>query len=132
MRRLTTPEEVYDGIFSRVADDGWRPGALDHVIFFAADNKHFFAGELNGKLISSTYFVKFGDDYMYSGGLLVDKQYRGQGYVTNIMKSAFAVLDRKYNFCGDSTLKRCPFMQGLVLHHIGAYSVLILKHHRLK
>ena len=63
VRRLTTPEEVYDGIFSRAGDEGWRPGALDHISLFAADNQNFFAGELNGKLICSTYFVEFGYDY---------------------------------------------------------------------
>ena len=37
MRRLTTPEEVGDVIDKRAGDEGWRPGALDHVSYFAAD-----------------------------------------------------------------------------------------------
>ena len=36
VRRLSTPEEVSEIMFERMAAEGWRPGALDHVSFFAA------------------------------------------------------------------------------------------------
>ena len=39
---------------------------------------------------------------MYTGGLIVDKKYRGQGYAVENLKSAFAQIDRKYNIAGDS------------------------------
>ena len=41
VRRLSTPEEVRDIICERAAAEGWRPGALDHVSFFAADETGF-------------------------------------------------------------------------------------------
>ena len=44
VRRLTTPEEVRQIICERAAANGSRPGALDHISFFAADETGFFVG----------------------------------------------------------------------------------------
>ena len=108
VRRLTTPEEVRDKIFSRAADEGWRPGALDHVGFFAAEN-HFFVGELDGKPISSVFFLKHGNNFMQAGGLIVDKQHRGKGYAMHTFKSTFGSKEKSVNVCGDSTSEMLSF-----------------------
>ena len=43
VRRLRTADEVAI-IISKVAEEGWKPGALDHVSYFAADNTGLFRG----------------------------------------------------------------------------------------
>ena len=102
LRRLTTPEEVRDLIFSRAAGEGWRPGALDHVSFF--DNESlFFVGQLDGKPITSVFFTKHGWNYMYGGGLIVHKQYRGKGYAKQTLKLASGLIDKRFNIGGDTT-----------------------------
>ena len=109
VRRLRTPDEVRDVIFSRAAAESWRPGALDHVGFFTADANHFFVGELNGKPISSIFCVKHSSDYVYGGGFIVDEQYRGKGYGLQTVLTAYALTGRKLNYGVDSTLEMMPF-----------------------
>ena len=109
LRRLTTPQEVHDVIFSKAAAEGWRSGALDHVNYFAADNSIFFVGKLNEKPISSAFYVKHSKDYVYCGGFLVDKQCRGKGYGVQTLKSAYAMMGERYNYGADITLKMMPF-----------------------
>ena len=101
LRRLTTPQEVHDMIFAKGAAEGWRPGALDHVNYFAADNSIFFVGELDGKPICSVFYIKHSKDYVYGGGFLVDKQYRGKRYGVQMVKSTFALLGEKCNYGTD-------------------------------
>ena len=50
VRQLLTPDKVRQIVLQRAASLGWRPGALDHESFFAADKMGFFAGELDGKV----------------------------------------------------------------------------------
>ena len=109
MRRLTSPEEVRDAVFARAAREGWRPGALDHISFFAVDGTRFFAGDLNRKTISSMYFLKYSKDYVYSGGWIVDKKHRGKGYGIKTLNAAYASIKESYNLAGDATFEIMPF-----------------------
>ena len=80
VRRLSTPEEIREIMCERMAAGGWRPGALDHVSFFAADETGFFVGELDEKPISCVSVVKHADDFAFLGNYIVDEPYRGSGY----------------------------------------------------
>ena len=66
--------------FPKAVKVGWKPGALDHVSFFQADESGFYAGELDGKVISCISVVKYSKDYAFVGQYIVDKAYRGKGY----------------------------------------------------
>ena len=66
MRRIKTAEETVTIFGPRKVELGWMPGALDDVNFFAADETGFFAGELDGKVISCISVVKYSDVYAYT------------------------------------------------------------------
>ena len=100
MRRLKTAEEVGEIISARSAAVGFRPGALDHLSFFAVDPTGFFVGELDGKVISSVSAVKYSDNYACFGHYNVDKLYRGKGYGFATYKAALVTLSKRCNFAG--------------------------------
>lgn len=101
VRRLQTAEEVGDILCARSAALGFKPGALDHFSYFAADPTGFFVGELDGKVISSVSAVKYSDDYAFLGHYNVDKPYRGKGYGLAVCRTAMASLPKTCNFGGD-------------------------------
>ena len=55
----------------------------DHELLFAADPTGIFIGELDGVIISSLCVVKFGDNHAFLGHNIVDKPYRGKGYMVS-------------------------------------------------
>ena len=105
VRRLKSPEEVRQNIIERAAANDWRPGALDHVSFFAADETGFFVGELNGEPISCTSVVKHAENFAFIGHYIVDEPYRGRGYGLLTLKAAMASssINESYNTAGDLT-----------------------------
>ena len=76
VRKLTTPEEVHDIMFSRAAAEGWYPGTHDHISYFAADNTGYFVGKLNGKPISCISIVKHTQHIAYLGMFIVDESFK--------------------------------------------------------
>ena len=81
VRQICSAEEVAAVFFPKAVKVGWKPGALDHVSFFQADESGFYAGELDGKVISCISVVKYSKDYAFVGKYIVDKAYRGKGYI---------------------------------------------------
>jgi hypothetical protein len=106
VRQLTSPEEIRDIISERSAAEGWRPGALDHISFFAADNTGFFVGELDGKPISSMSVVKYSSNFAFLGEYIVERSYRGMGYGVKTWEGAMASIDETYNYGGDAVVER--------------------------
>ena len=80
VRQICSAEEVAAVFLPKEVEVGWRPGALDHVSFFSTDKSGFYAGELDGKVISCISVVKYSKDYAFVGQYIVDKPYRGKGY----------------------------------------------------
>ena len=68
--------------------EGFRPGELDHVSFFAADKTGFFVGELNEEPISCVSIVKHSDNFAFIGHFLVYQEYREGGYGLKTWKKA--------------------------------------------
>ena len=101
MRRLQTADEVAI-ITSKAALLGWKPGAMDHVSYFAADNTGFFVGELNGTVICCVSAVKYSESFAFVGQFMVDKPYRGWGYGMATWKTALSSLPEGCNIGGDS------------------------------
>ena len=75
VRRLETTTEIQKEFCERALVLGWRPGALDHVSFFAADPTGFYVGELEGKTICCASFVKYIPNFTMMGSYVVDKPY---------------------------------------------------------
>ena len=80
VRRLTTAEEVKEFVCDKRTTEYDKPGSLDHVSYFAADNTGFFVGELDGQPISSISVVKHTDTYAFVGNYWVDEQHQKRGY----------------------------------------------------
>ena len=58
LRQICSAEEVAAVFLPRTVELGGKPGALDHVSFFPSDESGFYAGELDGKVISCISVVK--------------------------------------------------------------------------
>ena len=111
VRRLTTAEETVTIFGPRKVELGWIPGALDDVNYFAADETGFFAGELDGKVISCISVVKYSDAYAYLGQYIVDKAYRGKGYGLETWKFSLSSLPDGCN-CGlDAVVEMVPIYE---------------------
>ena len=111
VRRLKSPEEVQRTMIERAAVSGRRPGALDHVSFFAADETGFFVGELNGEPISCMSVVKYTENYAFLGNYKVDERYRGRGYGLPTWKAAMASIKEDYNTAADAVEEMVPKYQ---------------------
>lgn len=68
--------------------EGWNPGRFDAASYFAADPEGFFAGELDGKLISTISLVKYGDAFAFLGFYIVAPEFRGRGFGLQIWREA--------------------------------------------
>ena len=91
VRRLMTPEEIRLLISEKRDIQGFRPGALDHVCFFATDEAGFFVGELEEEPISCVSVVRHTDKEAFVGQYLVYKPYRGTGYGLKMWKRALSM-----------------------------------------
>jgi len=60
--------------------EGWNPGIADAECFYAADNKGFFIGLLNGEPIASISAVKYNENFGFIGLYIVRPAFRGRGY----------------------------------------------------
>ena len=58
VRQICSVEEMAAVFVPRAVELGWKPGAIDHVSFFSTDESGFYAGELDGKIISCLSVVK--------------------------------------------------------------------------
>ena len=80
VRRSTDPKEILRVVSEKRVLQGFRPGALDHECYFAADENGFFIGELGGQPISSVSVVKHTNGVAFIGQFLVQEEHRSRGY----------------------------------------------------
>ena len=102
VRKILSAAEFGKVYLPRAASFGWRPGALDHESYFAADNTGFFKGELDGQVVSCMSAVKYSREYAFLGSLVVDAPYRGNGYGLATFKAILTSLPEDCNCGGDS------------------------------
>jgi len=62
------------------ATEGWNPGLHDADCFYAADQRGFLIGELDGEPIASISVVKYGSSFGFLGFYIVKPEHRGKGY----------------------------------------------------
>lgn len=101
VRRVRCADELREHFIPRLAHEGWKPGALDYISYFRADNTGFFVGELDGKVISCISAVKYCPEYAFFGNYIVDEEYRNMGYGSILFKSVVASLSTDCNFAGE-------------------------------
>ncbi len=85
--RLMRREEL-DTAVEWAEREGWNPGRFDAASYFSADPEGFFAGELDGKLISTISLVKYGDAFAFLGFYIVAPEFRGRGFGLQIWQEA--------------------------------------------
>ena len=111
VRQIRSAGEAANIFGPRKVELGWMPGALDDVNYFTADETGFFAGELDGKVISCISVVKYSDAYAYIGQYIVDKAYRGKGYGLETWKFSVSSLPDGCN-CGiDASNEMVPLYE---------------------
>ena len=110
VRRLQTADEVAT-LTSKAAELGRKPGALDHVSYFAADNSGFYVGELNGQVICCISAVKYSDKYAFFGHYIVDEPYRGKGYGQLLLNTVIASLPKGCNLAADVIEESVPWYE---------------------
>ena len=112
VRRLRSADEVGAVISRRAAEMGWKPGALDHISYFAADETGFFVGERSGVVISCMSAVKYSDKYAFLGNYIVDEPYRGKGYGISLCTKILASLAEGCNSAADGVENMSPKYKG--------------------
>ena len=61
--------------------EGWEPGLIDAVPFFAADPLGgFYGGWLNGQMVATMSTVRCSEEVAFVGFYIVDPEFRGKGY----------------------------------------------------
>lgn len=68
--------------------EGWNPGRHDAHAFYEADPEGFWAGELDGEIISTISAVRYGGNFGFIGLYIVKVPYRGQGYGIRLWQQA--------------------------------------------
>lgn len=81
-----------DFLIEMAKGQGWDPGLCDAKSFFAADNRGFFIGELDGKPISCISAVRY-NDYGFIGFYIVKEEFRNKGYGLKIWQHALDYLN---------------------------------------
>ena len=104
VKRICSAEEVAKEIILRGAVLGLKPGALDHVSYYAADETGHFVGELYEKIISCLSVVKYTNEYAFVSQYIVDKPYRGKGYGLLTWKYALSSLPDECNCALDAVM----------------------------
>jgi len=69
----------WDQVVEWAAQEGWNPGRGDAACFLAADPAGFFAGRLNGRIVSAVSVVTYSPEYAFLGFYLVHPDLRGTG-----------------------------------------------------
>ena len=75
--------------------EGWNPGLHDNECFYTTDPHGFFAGKLDGKIISIGTAVVYDDQFAFCGFFIVDPAYRGQGYGLALTKALLAYIGER-------------------------------------
>ena len=127
VRTLTTPEEIRDEVCERSAKQGWRPGALDHISYYAADKTGFFVGELDGNTIGCMSVVKYTSSFAFIGHYIMDEPYKDKGLGIRMWNAALASINDSYNISGDSVLEKVDMYSklGVKLHWYQQYYDLV-------
>ena len=70
--------------------EGWNPGLNDADCFYQTDPHGFFAGKLNGQIITVGSAVVYDEHFAFGGFYIVDKNYRAQGYGIQLTRARLA------------------------------------------
>lgn len=89
------------------ANEGWNPGLHDADCFYQADPNGFFAGKLNGKIITVGSMVLYDPHYAFFGLYIADPAYRGHGYGLSLTHAMLAYAGSA-NIGMDGVATMCP------------------------
>lgn len=103
--RTMSENEFADIAIKWADEEGWNPGLNDADCFYTADPKGFFAGELNGEIISCISAVNYDEKFSFMGFYIVKPKYRGKGFGMELFNKALAYAGARV-IGGDGVLER--------------------------
>ncbi|MFA5271743.1 MAG: GNAT family N-acetyltransferase [Candidatus Omnitrophota bacterium] len=103
--RVMSKSEVAEIAVKWAAKEGWNPGLHDAECFYRADPMGFFAGELNGEVVSCISAVRYDEKFGFMGFYIVKPEYREKGFGLQLFKKVLQYMD-KVNIGGDGVLGR--------------------------
>ncbi len=68
-------------------EEGWNPGLYDAGVFYQTDPSGFWAGELDGEIISMMSGVSYDSSYGFTGLYITHPEYRGQGFGRKLLET---------------------------------------------
>jgi GNAT superfamily N-acetyltransferase len=107
--RQMTREEA-DIVIDWAADEGWNPGLHDADAFFQTDPSGFFAIDAGKNLVGSFSLVRYNDEFMFGGLVIVHPDYRGKGIGRAIL-NFFREYAADYNLGIDGVFSMQPVYQ---------------------
>lgn len=100
VRRATSSDEIKSVFITMgMKESGRKYGKYDHKFFFDVDPTGYFIGELNGKPISCVSAAKYGNEFVFCGFYMVEKEYRGKGFGWKMCQAGMTSVDENYT-CG--------------------------------
>jgi ribosomal protein S18 acetylase RimI-like enzyme len=75
------------------ANEGWNPGHEDGLAFLEADRSGFFAGEIDGELVTVISGVRYGDGFGFIGLFITHPDHRAKGHGQLVWDHAMTYLD---------------------------------------
>lgn len=75
------------------ANEGWNPGHEDGLAFLEADRSGFFAGEIDGELVTVISGVRYGDGFGFIGLFITHPDHRSKGHGQLVWDHAMTYLD---------------------------------------
>jgi GNAT superfamily N-acetyltransferase len=123
--RALTLADVADGLALSSAS-GWNQTAADWERAFTLPGAAAWGIEREGRIVSTTTAIRYGDDLAWIGMVLTAEAYRGQGLASQLMTAALAWLSRCRTVKLDATAQGAPIYrrfgfvdEGLVTRYIG-------------
>ncbi|MBS1261078.1 MAG: hypothetical protein MAG453_00399 [Calditrichaeota bacterium] len=68
-------------------EEGWNPGLYDAGVFYQTDPSGFWAGTIDGEIISTMSGVRYDPGYGFLGFFITHPDYRGRGYGSRLWET---------------------------------------------
>lgn len=110
IRQMTRAEA--DIALGWAGDEGWNPGLHDADAFYQTDPQGFFAIEADNHMVACVSMVRYSEDFIFGGLVIVHPDYRNKG-IGKAMLDAVLTLTGGSNCAIDGVFAMQPFYRGL-------------------
>ncbi|MEM7395417.1 MAG: GNAT family N-acetyltransferase, partial [Verrucomicrobiota bacterium] len=114
------PSEVQLAI-DWAAREGWNPGLHDAELFGQVDPDGFFAGEVEGRVVSVGCAVCYDEHFAFCGLYIVDPDFRGRGLGLTLTRKRLA-------YCGDRNVGIDGVLENVEIYRRVGYEPSYMNH----